>query len=151
MPNDTTLKPCLWARPGEDHTLTLTASGDVVNVTCACGASGPDGEIKEVAIAAWNRRPAENPTERGEDARTVAEFALYIADEINRFHKKARLTGWTKAELTIVEFAESLRASAPSLTDEEREAIEWCLTITGRAGICARALSRVTGKGVECG
>jgi Lar family restriction alleviation protein len=27
-----------------------------INVCCSCGARGPDGETKEEAIAAWNRR-----------------------------------------------------------------------------------------------
>ncbi len=43
--------------------------------------------------------------------KTRAEFALYIAEEIEAYHKLDRLGGWSKEEITLVDLAAELRAT----------------------------------------
>ncbi len=54
--------------------------------------------------------------------KTRAEFALYIAAEIEAMHKLDRLGGWSNDEITLVDLAAELRAALP-VTDGVWEAL----------------------------
>ncbi len=56
----------------------------------------------------------------GRNYKTRAEFALYIAEEIEAMHKIDRLGGWSKDEITLVDLANELRAALSG-----RQAATW--------------------------
>jgi Lar family restriction alleviation protein len=66
MQAENELKPCPFCgNDNEDEFAILSANYGfmtvrfVHNVSCSCGAKGPDGDTREKAIERWNRRKGE--------------------------------------------------------------------------------------------